>query len=96
MERENSQKELGSPAEIGSVNGTYGLQGNGVFAEMPSENPSENPDTSGAEAPDNKGEESRDSEEHEDTDSSDVLNRSLPSQSGETLIRQRPGPWMSL
>lgn len=96
MERENSQKELSSPAEIGSMNGTYGLQGNGALAEMSSENPSENPDTSGAEAPDNKEEESHDSEEHEDTDSSDVLNRSLPSQSGETLIRQRPGPWMSL
>lgn len=96
MERENSQKELSSPAEIGSVNGTYARQGNGTLAEMSSENPSENPDASGAEAPDNKDEESHDSEEHKDTDSSDVLNGSLSSQSRDTLLRQRPGPWMSL
>ncbi|XP_013861067.1 seipin [Austrofundulus limnaeus] len=96
MERENSQKELCAPAEIGSVDGTCGPQGNGTLAEMSSENPSVKPDASEAEAPDNKEEESRDSEELEDTDSSDVLNRSLPSPSGETSLRQRPGPWMSL
>ncbi|XP_017274498.1 seipin [Kryptolebias marmoratus] len=96
MERENSQKELSTAAEIGPVNGTYGLQGNGTLEETLSEHPSVNPDASGAEAPDNKEEESHDSEEPEDTDSSDVLNGSLPTQSGETLLRQRPGPWMSL
>uniref|UniRef100_A0A3Q2ZBG2 Seipin n=1 Tax=Kryptolebias marmoratus TaxID=37003 RepID=A0A3Q2ZBG2_KRYMA len=56
MERENSQKELSTAAEIGPVNGTYGLQGNGTLEETLSEHPSVNPDASGAEAPDNKEE----------------------------------------
>lgn len=93
MEKENSQKELSAPAEIGSLNETHDFHGNGTAVVSQSEVPSVNPDASGGEAPDSKKEESHDSEE---IDSSDVLNGSLPPQPGETALRQRPGPWMSL
>uniref|UniRef100_A0A1A8KBL3 Seipin n=1 Tax=Nothobranchius kuhntae TaxID=321403 RepID=A0A1A8KBL3_NOTKU len=96
IERENSLKELNSPAVIGSVNGILSLQGNGTLGDVSSEGPSLNLDSSGTEVPDNKEEESHDSEGPEDIDSSNELNGSFSSQSGETTVRQRPGPWMSL
>ncbi|KAM6937491.1 seipin-like [Xenentodon cancila] len=91
IEKENSQKELNAPAVIGPLNGTHDFQGNGINAALPSDSPA-----SGAEAPDSREEESHDSEEPEEIDTSDVLNRCLPPQPGETALRQRPGPWMSL
>lgn len=96
MEREHSQKELNAPAVIGSINGTCDLQGNGIASESSSETPSVVPDVPGAEAAHTKEEGSHDSEEPGDTDGSNVLNGSLQSQPGETAIRHRPGPWMSL
>ncbi|MEQ2211569.1 hypothetical protein XENOCAPTIV_007248 [Xenoophorus captivus] len=96
MERENSQKELNAPAVIGSMNGTCDFQENSTVAESSSENPSVFPDVSGAEAALTKEEESHDSEGPEEIGGSNVLNDSLQSQPGETAIRHRPGPWMSL
>ena len=98
MEKENSQRELRSLAEIGSMTGTYDLQGNGTAVESPPEMPSVNPDASesGAEIPDIKEEESHDSEAPEEINSLDVANGGLPSQPEDTALRQRPGHWMSL
>ncbi|KAM4553331.1 seipin-like [Fundulus diaphanus] len=96
MERENSQKELNAPAVIGSISGADDHQGNGTVAESSAEGPAVVPDASGAPATHTEGEESHDSEGPEETDGSNVLNGSLQSQPGETAVRHRPGPWMSL
>lgn len=96
MERENSQKELNAPAVIGSINGMCDLEENCIAPESPSETPSVVPDVSGAEAAHRKEEGSHVSEGPEETDGSNVLNGSLQSQPGETAVRHRPGPWMSL
>lgn len=97
MERENSQKELSAPQVIGSVNEASDLQGNDTVAESTSKKSSENPDASEADAPDTKEEEgSHDSKEPEERDDSDMFDGCQLPQQGETSLRQRPGPWMSL
>ncbi|XP_038161510.1 seipin-like [Cyprinodon tularosa] len=96
MERENSQKEISSPAVIGSINGTFDTQENGAVAESSSKTLSVIPDASGAEATHTAEAESHDSEGPGETDGSDVLDGSPRSLPGETAVRHRPGPWMSL
>ncbi|XP_014889556.1 seipin [Poecilia latipinna] len=96
MERENSQKELYTPTVIGSMSGACDFQGNCVVSESSSESPPVIPEASGAEAAQTQQEESHDSEGPVETDGSNELNGSLQSQTGETAVRHRPGPWMSL
>ncbi|KAK5867704.1 hypothetical protein PBY51_012170 [Eleginops maclovinus] len=103
MEKEHSQKELCSPQVIGSVNEASDFQGNDTVVEASPKEPPEipgNPDASGSDVPDTKEKESEegshDSKVSEEEDSSDGLEGcQLPPQ-GETTLRQRPGPWMSL
>ncbi|XP_018519628.1 LOW QUALITY PROTEIN: seipin-like [Lates calcarifer] len=92
MERENSQRELDAPKVIGSVNETSEFQGNDTAAEVPSVVP----DASGDDAPDTKEEGSHDSKGSDEKDDLDTMNGCLPPHPGETMLRQRPGPWMSL
>ncbi|XP_075944854.1 seipin-like [Anarhichas minor] len=104
MEKENSQKDLRAPQVIGSVNEASDFQGSDTVAGTSSKGPLEVTDASGAdvagtteeESPHSKGpeeEESPHSKGPEEEESSDVLDGS---QQGETTLRQRPGPWMSL
>lgn len=97
MEKENSQKELYAPRSIGSVNEASDFQANDTAEEPSSKRPSVVvPDASGADAQETKDEGSHDSKMPEEKEGSDVLDgRQLPQQ-GETALRQRPGPWMSL
>ncbi|KAI9523556.1 Berardinelli-Seip congenital lipodystrophy 2 (seipin) [Dissostichus eleginoides] len=100
MDKENSQKDLCSPQVIGSVNEASEYQGNDTVVEASSKEPPEIPDASGSDAPDTKEEESEegshDSLVPTGEDGSDGLEGcQLPSQ-GETTLRQRPGPWMSM
>lgn len=83
MERESSQKELGAPQVIGSVNEA---SENDTVGKLTSKKPSED-------EPDTTEEGSHDSKEPEEKDVFDGCQ--LPHQ-GETSLRQRPGPWMSL
>lgn len=94
MERENSQKEV--PQVIGSVDKPSDFKEAYTVAEISSKKPSEIPDAAGADVPDTKEEESHDSKEPEEKDDSDVLDGCQLPQQGETALRQRPGPWMSL
>lgn len=95
MERENSQRELDVPKVIGSANESD-FQGSDTAAEASSMKPSVISDASGDDdTPDTKEEESHDSEPDE-KGSSDVLDGCPLPQQGETTLRQRPGPWMSL
>lgn len=96
MEKETSQKELNSPKVIGAVNEASDLSGNDTAVEQSSKSPSVIPDASEADVPYSKNEESHDSEGLEMRNGSDVLDGGLPPQPGETALRQRPGPWMSL
>lgn len=98
MERENSQKELDVPKVIGSVNESD-FQGSDTAAEVSSMKPSVISDASGdddAPPPDTKEKESHDSEGPGEKGGSDVLDGCPLPQQGETTLRQRPGPWMSL
>lgn len=96
MERENSQKELGAPKVIGSVDEAADTRGNDTVAEPSSMKPSVIPDAPGPDVPDTKEEGSHDSQGPEAKDSSDVLDGCQLPHQGETALRQRPGPWMSL
>lgn len=96
MEKENSQKELNAPTVIGSTTEASDFSGNGTVVEPSSKKPSIVPDASGADVPDTKEEESHDSIGPEETESSDMLDGGQLPQQGETALRQRPGPWMSL
>ncbi|XP_042267692.1 seipin-like [Thunnus albacares] len=97
MEKENSQKELYAPKSIGSVNEASDSQANDTAAELSSKRPSVIPDASGADVPDTKDEEgSHDSKMPEEKESSDMLDGCQLPHQGETALRQRPGPWMSL
>ncbi|XP_026166766.1 seipin-like [Mastacembelus armatus] len=96
MEKENSQKELNAPKEIGSVNDTSDFQGNAMEAELLSQRASAISDTSGADVPDMKEGGPHDSKESEEIDGLEMLDRCLLHHQGETTLRQRPGPWMSL
>ncbi|XP_051237389.1 seipin [Dicentrarchus labrax] len=104
MERETSQKELSSPKVIGPVNETSDSPVKDPAAELSSRKPSLIPDASVADVPDAsvadvpgaKEEESHESVGPEETNSSDVSDGCQLPQPGETTLRQRPGPWMSL
>ncbi|TDH09311.1 hypothetical protein EPR50_G00085350 [Perca flavescens] len=96
MEKENSQKDLGAPQVIGSVNDASDFQDDDTaVAEPPPTKPSEMLNASGADVPDAKEEGSRNSS-HEEKGGSDALDGCQLPHQGETLLRQRPGPWMSL
>ncbi|XP_053175207.1 seipin-like [Scomber japonicus] len=97
MEKENSQKELYAPRVIGSVNEASDFQANDTAEETSSKRPSVIPEASGADVSDANDEGSHDSEMPQEEESSDVLDHGcLPPHQGETALRQRPGPWMSL
>ncbi|XP_040893905.1 seipin-like [Toxotes jaculatrix] len=96
MERENSQRELDAPKVIGSANEASDFQGNDTAAELSSKKFSVISDASGVDAPDTREEGSHDSKGPDEKDSSDVLDGCLLPHQGETTLRQRPGPWMSL
>lgn len=96
MERENSLKELDAPKVIGSVKEASDFQGTETASEPSSKDPSVIPDASGADVPGINEEESHDSLSPEETDGSNMLDGCQPPQQGETALRQRPGPWMSL
>ncbi|XP_008285333.1 seipin-like [Stegastes partitus] len=96
MEKENSQKELNAPKVIGAVSEASDFSGNDTAAEQPSKSPSVIADAPEPDVADSKNDESHDSEGPEVNNSSEALNGSLPPQPGETALRQRPGPWMSL
>lgn len=95
MERENSQKELDVPKVIGSANESD-FQGSETAAELSSKKASVISDAPGDDAPDTKEEESHDSEGPDEKGSSDALDGCPLPHQGETMLRQRPGPWMSL
>ncbi|XP_058502589.1 seipin-like [Solea solea] len=88
MERENSQMELASPKVIGSVNEASDFQGNDTRAEELSKTSSVIPDV-----PNTKKEESHDLKEPDEKDDSGGCPQ--PPEGG-AILRQRPGPWMSL
>lgn len=94
MEKENSFKDLTSPKVIGSVTDVSDFQGSDAPEEQPSMEASVVPDAS-----DGKEDESHDSDATEEAGREqdvEAVNGSLPADSGETTLRQRPGPWMSL
>lgn len=96
MEKENSQKELAAPKVIGSVDEASDLQENDTVSEASSRKPSVIPYASEDDVSDTKENEPPNSVEPEETGSSVVVDGDeLPPQ-GETVLRQRPGPWMSL
>ncbi|XP_034541858.1 seipin-like [Notolabrus celidotus] len=98
MEKENSQKELDAAESIGSVTVASESESerNASAAEQSSKELSVVPEASGADEPDSKEEESHDSEGLEEQDSQDGSEGGELAQLGETALRQRPGPWMSL
>ncbi|KAM9377888.1 seipin-like [Pholidichthys leucotaenia] len=93
MERENSHKEL-SAKVVGSVDEASELQENDTVEE-PTKSSSLIPEASGADVGNGTEDDSQDEGPGEE-DSSDVLGGRLLPQPGETILRQRPGPWMSL
>ncbi|XP_028263595.1 seipin-like [Parambassis ranga] len=96
MEKENSLKDLTAPKVIGSVTDASDFQGNHSAAEQSSKNSTVITDSSGADVAESKEEESHDSDGPEENDSSDMPDGCLAPPPGETALRQRPGPWMSL
>lgn len=96
MEKENSQKELHASKSVETMTAASEIKGNGTAEEQPSKKPSVGPDASGANDSDSKEAESHDLEGPEGQDSHEGFEGcELPHQ-GETALRQRPGPWMSL
>lgn len=91
MEKENSQKEL-APQVIGSVDEASNFQEKDAVPES-SKEPSVIPDATG---PDVDEEHAHAPMSPEETNSSDVFDGCQLPQQGETALRQRPGPWMSL
>ncbi|XP_041650705.1 seipin [Cheilinus undulatus] len=93
MEKENSQKQTDASKSIETMTAATEIKGNGTANELQSKEPSVIPD---APEPDSKDDESHDSVGPEEEDSQDGFEGcELPHQ-GETVLRQRPGPWMSL
>lgn len=93
MERESSMKELTSPKVIGPVHDASSSNQNDTVEKK---EVSLSEDAPGFDVPETAAEESRDSKVSEEQNSSDVLERCPLPQEGETMLRQRPGPWMSL
>lgn len=92
MERENSMKELTSPKVIGPVHDTSSSNQNDTLEEK---KVSLSEDASGFDVPETPGKESHDSKVSEEQ-GSDVFEGCPIPQESETMLRQRPGPWMSL
>lgn len=86
MERESSMKELASPRVIGPVNDTPNSNQNDTVEEKEDSLREEKGGSAG----------SHDSKVSEEQDSSDVFEGCPLPQESETMLRQRPGPWMSL
>ncbi|XP_028305389.1 seipin-like [Gouania willdenowi] len=93
MEKENSSKELYVPKLIAAMEETEEIQENGIVTEPTSKDATGFLDHPEA---DERKDESNDSEKAEESNGTDVMNELLPSQPTETVLRQRPGPWMSL
>ncbi|XP_032378722.1 seipin [Etheostoma spectabile] len=89
MEKENSQKDLCAPHVIGSVSDASDFQENHTVAEPSPKKSSESLDAPGTDVTEEEG-------SHEEKDGSNVLDGCQLPHQGETLLRQRPGPWMSL
>lgn len=92
MERESSMKELSSPKVIGPVHDASSSNQNDTVEEK---EVSLRDDAPGFYVPET-GKESHDSKVSEEQDSSGVFEGSPLPQESETMLRQRPGPWMSL
>lgn len=90
MERESSQKELSSPKVIGAMNELSHVRGSGA------EEPTTIPDTPGDNVEGVNQKVPQDCVNHEGTASSEGSPGRQTPQPGETSLRQRPGPWMSL
>lgn len=86
MERESSMKELASPKVIGPLNDVSASNQNDTVEDKDA--PRFEPETA--------GDGSHDSKLSEEQDSSVVFEGCSLPQEGETVLRQRPGPWMSL
>lgn len=93
MERESSQKDLNAPRVIGSVTDLSEFQGNETEAELLSKEPSNAP---GPDVPGTNEEESHAIQEPGENDGLIMSEASALPHQGETTLRQRPGPWMSL
>lgn len=96
MERENSLKELNAPKVVGPVHEASGLNENDTAEEESSKKPSVSQDAPGFDVPETADEGSHDSKVSEEQDSTDVFEGCPLPQDSETMLRQRPGPWMSL
>lgn len=90
MERESSMKELSSPKVIGPVHEEPSSNQNDTVEEK---EVSLSEDAPGFVVPETTAEGSHDSKEQ---DGSDVFEGCPLPQESETMLRQRPGPWMSL
>lgn len=96
MEKENSQKELSSPKVIGAVNELSDARGSDADPEPATAEASTTSGTSEDNVQGVNQEVPCDSVSPEETNSSEGLNGCPTPQPGETSLRQRPGPWMSL
>lgn len=91
MEKENSQKELSSPKVIGAMNELSDVCGSDAEPE-----PATTSDTSGDNVQSVNQEVPCDCVNPGETNCSEGLVGCQAPQPGETSLRQRPGPWMSL
>ncbi|KAM3870006.1 seipin-like [Diretmus argenteus] len=97
METMSSQRESEMPAVIASLNERSDVQGNGTVPEPSSKEPSvilDAPETVGPDVSDKGPCDSKGPEEKEGSDI--LLDGCQLLHQGETTLRQRPGPWMSL
>ncbi|XP_034032911.1 seipin-like [Thalassophryne amazonica] len=90
MERVNSKKELDGPSLIGSADEVLNFPASDTAPEQVSGKHFTIADVSEADVPDTKEEDPLQSDGDEEKHISDVLSP------GDTTLRQRPGPWMSL
>lgn len=93
MERESSMKELTSPKVIGPVHEASSSNQNDTVEDK---EVSLSEDAPGFYVPETVDEGSHDSKVSEEQDSSDVFEGCPLPQESETMLRQRPGAWMSL
>lgn len=96
MEKENSQKELSSPKVIGAVNELSDARGSDAEPEPATREASTTSGTSEENVQGVNQEVPCDCVSPEERNSSEGLNGCQTPQPGETSLRQRPGPWMSL
>lgn len=96
MERENSKKEADAPQVIGSVSELTGFQESDTASGLSSKEPPVIPEAPGPDVSGITEGGSQESVSPEETNSSIVPDGCQLPQPGETALRQRPGPWMSL